>query len=73
MASMARTKMPNVRNGSKGGFEPWAHLIASPEFYQLSYCAPQVTYGVIQELHNTVGALGGGVGSTFPEKSVTKV
>ena len=35
---MERTKMPNLRNGNKGGFEPGrvatrAHLIASPAFY----------------------------------------
>ena len=32
-ASMEITKMPNLRNGSKGGIRTRAHLIASPAFY----------------------------------------
>ena len=31
---MERTKMPNLRNGSKGGIWTPAHLIASPVLYR---------------------------------------
>ena len=53
-ASMDRTKMPNLRNGIKGGFEP---LDCESGVLPLSYRAPHKCYVVLRRWRQSVGEI----------------